>query len=312
MPAAVDLVNPVVPLQGYPAPGYGALDLRRAMNALGREGVVGLTDFQVTPTAGGNTLAVDVNPGQALVQGDTVAYQGLYYVERDTAISGGARLDVAQANASNPRIDAIDIQIYDTVYDGSGDSLARVLYQQGTPTATATLANPLGAPTLPASALRLALIQVSTSTTTISTANLLDVRPYVRPSIQFERTFVFPDSDYVSSSSASSLALSSYNNGLQYMSVRPGSLVYLNRVRMRHNGTGAQPWTLLKRGASVATSNGTTIPHNTGTTVSEYVFPTSPVSTRQILDNDTLELRLGTYTAGTFNQTYTVVFDLFL
>lgn len=73
-----------------------------------------------------NPLAVTIDPGAAL-------YNGVYGWASDTAITGS----VDPADANNPRMDAIYIQVNDSsAGDGSGALSAPVLYVAGAPAAT--------------------------------------------------------------------------------------------------------------------------------------------------------------------------------
>lgn len=97
------------------------------------------TDLEVTTGASG--LNVSVAAGNAWVQGDGRATQGLYFCYVPTANT----VTMPAANATNPRVDAVILCIDDADVSGS-TSQWRVTYQQGTATAGATLANLTGAP----------------------------------------------------------------------------------------------------------------------------------------------------------------------
>lgn len=198
MPASVDLATPPVPIQGVPGAGYNAIDLRRALQALGKEGVVDINDMKVTQRAAGAGLAVDVSVGQALVQGDTVPYQGLYYALLETALTGATEITATSGHATLPRVDAVYLEIKDDFYDSSGLNKGTVRYAAGTATATAQASNPsgagylLGAPTIPNTALVLAYIQMAAAASTVPTASIFDARVSSRPAFQLDRSIVVP------------------------------------------------------------------------------------------------------------------------
>ena len=169
-----------IPLQGRPAPGYGALDIRRFLGVALQEGVVGATDFKIVQRAGGAGLGVDVTAGEAVVQGDSISRQGLYYAVLESNLTGGTEVTASAGDATNPRIDQVVLEIKDNAHDGSGLNTARVRIITGTPTAGATLDNRLGAAALPASCLRLADFLMPAAGATVTTANIRDRRPWAR------------------------------------------------------------------------------------------------------------------------------------
>lgn len=172
-----------VPLQGVPAPGYNALDLRRRMIGQVQEGVsvFGLTtgDFKVAQRAAGAGLGVDVAAGEALVQGDSLSQQGLYYCLLSAALTAATQIDIA-AGGAQPRVDQVVLEVKDTQHDGSGLNVGRVRVVQGTETPGATLDNRLGAAALPTSAIRLADVLVAAGAVQVATANIRDRRPWAR------------------------------------------------------------------------------------------------------------------------------------
>lgn len=176
------MANPVVlagqpvPLQAVTAPGFNAVDIRRAISALAQEGVVAATDFKVSQDTGAN-MRVSVALGEALVTGDSVLHQGEYYCRLAAADN---TLDVPAADGANPRIDQIVLEVKDDIHDGSGLSQQRLRTVAGTPTAGATLANRNGAAALPSSCLRLADVLVPAASAAVTTANILDRRPWAR------------------------------------------------------------------------------------------------------------------------------------
>lgn len=146
--------NGLVPTQAGvgSAPGFDAIDFRRAWAAMYREGVLDAAAWEVTPGAGMQvSIAADV--AGAYVEGDAVAHQGLYHVAPHAS---AITLTADAAHGSLPRVDMVVLRAYDTTHDASGLNEARVEIIAGTPSAGATTANRVGAATVPDSALRLA------------------------------------------------------------------------------------------------------------------------------------------------------------
>lgn len=156
-------------------PGYDAIDVRRMDSSGLGEGVLSPTAWAVSQRAAGANMSVDVaaNVAAALVKGDAVTDQGLYRVQpHSTTIN----VDIATADATNPRNDRIVLEIKDNEHDGSGSNLAQVRAITGTPTGGASLSNLTGAPALPSSAMHLAYVNVPASDTTIADAQILNGR----------------------------------------------------------------------------------------------------------------------------------------
>jgi hypothetical protein len=159
------------------SPGYDAIDLRRMIQAStsGQAGVFSSTAWKVSEASGGAnmTVLVDANAGIARVDGTSVTHQGPYIVAPHSV---DITLDVTTANATNPRIDMVVLQVRDHTHDASGANDARVRILTGTATSGATLDNRTGAPALPANSIRLADILVPATDTTISNAQIRDRR----------------------------------------------------------------------------------------------------------------------------------------
>ena len=143
---------------------YGASDFRLPSSSLiAQNGVVGTSDMQVTAPSSG--LSVNIATGQAWVQGTQSPFQGSYYVYNDATYS----LPIGAANASNPRIDLIGIQIIDAAYGGGTSSTAFVDIQ-GVPAPTPS------APSAPANFLTLAQVTVPAGATSIISGDIADKR----------------------------------------------------------------------------------------------------------------------------------------
>ena len=128
---------------------YDAEFLRMAQQAamVNGEGIVPTAAFNaVLPgdllvTTGGVGLNVSAAPGRSMVQGDGRSTQGLYFCYVDVAKT----VTMPAANAVNPRIDAVILQVEDSDVTGANNDWL-VTFQQGTATAGATLANLTGGP----------------------------------------------------------------------------------------------------------------------------------------------------------------------
>jgi hypothetical protein len=147
---------------------YSAKDLRRFLSIGREQGVIAAGDFAVSERGAGANLSVDVDPGEALIQGDTSTDQGLYYVN-ETATTN---VSITAADATNPRIDRVVLEILDHDEDAGGSYFARIRVVDGTPTSGATLVNLTGAATVPDDALLLANVSVPALDTTISDAQI--------------------------------------------------------------------------------------------------------------------------------------------
>lgn len=128
-------------------------------------GVVNVSDFAVTQRGAGANMSVDVASGYAWVRGTENAHQGAYHVYNDATVN----LSIAAADATNPRIDLVVIKVQDAFYSGATRS-ASVTVVTGTAAASPT------DPTIPANALVLARVRVAATVTTITTADITDVR----------------------------------------------------------------------------------------------------------------------------------------
>lgn len=161
------------------APGYDAIDLRRALGVALQEGAVEANAYKVSQRAASANMSVDIaaTSGTCLVQGDFVSGQGLYPVPPHSATINET---ISAADASNPRIDQVVLELQDNTHDSSGASRARVRVINGTPTSGATLDNRTGAASLPSSCMRLADVLVGAGVTSITTSNIRGRRPWAR------------------------------------------------------------------------------------------------------------------------------------
>src|SRR3954463_3882264 len=106
------------------ATSYDAISARRFWTGFERgEGVSTYGSFRVSQRGAGVNMSVDVNMDDgAYVRGDAVTLQGLYYVSPHSATINEV---VTTADATNPRIDRIVLEIKDNTHDASGSSLAQ-------------------------------------------------------------------------------------------------------------------------------------------------------------------------------------------
>jgi hypothetical protein len=152
---------------------YDARRLRFLFRGLTSEGIGADGEFAVSQRAAGANLTVDVAAGRAWIEGDDTARQGLYHIYNDAPVN----VALPAADPANPRIDQVVLRIYDTTVIGGGIDEARFEIAQGTPTAGASLANPLGIAAVPASALPLARVLVGAGAASVANAQIQNVAP---------------------------------------------------------------------------------------------------------------------------------------
>jgi microcystin-dependent protein len=145
-----------------------ALDLRRYLSFGLSEGVGSTADLVTVQRAAGANMSVDIGTGEALVQGDSVAFQGRYYVLNDAVYN---LTGFSAAHATLPRIDRVTIRLRDAFH---GDAANDVSFQiiTGTATSGANLSNLTGAGAIPASQVLLANILIPAASTSITTGNI--------------------------------------------------------------------------------------------------------------------------------------------
>jgi hypothetical protein len=115
-------------------------------------------------------MSVQVAAGTAVVQGDDNSLQGLYHVWNDAA----ATLVISAADATNPRRDIIVARVRDAYYTGATNAFALEVIT-GTPAA-----GPAD-PTIPNNCLSLARVAVAALASSITNANITNLRPITRP-----------------------------------------------------------------------------------------------------------------------------------
>lgn len=129
-----------------------------------REGIAAPGDMKVTqlPTP---SRDVRVALGGCFVKGDDAADQGAYFIWNDANLD----LAIAAADATNPRKDIVVCRVKDAEYTGAINA-ASIEVITGTPAVTPA------EPALPATAHKLAVLDVAAGATSITDANITDTR----------------------------------------------------------------------------------------------------------------------------------------
>jgi hypothetical protein len=151
------------------APSYSAREWRLLVDALcTAEGVVGLGDLKVGPRGAGANFSVDIAAGKAVVQGDSISGQGKY-VAASTAVENRGT-GVIAAPASGTRHYLIALRVFDRQSDsGAAYGFDLVIVP---PSGTGALA------AVPPTAIPLADVSVASGQTSITAANIVDLRPF--------------------------------------------------------------------------------------------------------------------------------------
>lgn len=131
----------------------------------GIEQVLGAGDLLLTATSG---LGVSVAAGACVVQGDTNPGQGLYYCRNDAAVAFNH-----VAPSVNPKVDLVVARAYDSFEIGSGLDKWQIEIVPGVPQSGASLTDVATWPAVPASAMPIAAVRV----TTAGAVTVLDLRP---------------------------------------------------------------------------------------------------------------------------------------
>ena len=130
------------------------------------EGVTSSTGLVVSENSGGANMTVDVAAGRAWVAGDDdTESQPIYHCHS----TGVVDLDVAAADVTNDRIDLVVLEVLDSAFTGASE-LGRIRIITGTPAATPAR------PTLPDTALPLALVNVTANASSVTDADIDDMR----------------------------------------------------------------------------------------------------------------------------------------
>lgn len=129
------------------------------------EGVTSSGSMAVSQRGAGANMSVDVAAGQGLVKGDDNSAQGLYGVWNDAT----KNLTISAADGTNPRRDIIVARVKDAYYSGATNAFSLEVIT-GTPAGT-----PVD-PTIPNNCLPLARVAVAAGATSITNANITDLR----------------------------------------------------------------------------------------------------------------------------------------
>lgn len=134
-----------------------------------RQGVVKSTDLAVTQNGTPN-MSVNVAAGAVAIDGTESTTQGFYHFVNDATLN----VAIAAANATNPRIDLIVAKVQDAQYSGATNA-ASIVAVTGT-----AAASPV-APAAPANSVILAQVAVAALASSITNANITDVRTFAGP-----------------------------------------------------------------------------------------------------------------------------------
>lgn len=129
-------------------------------------GVTGRNQFKVSQRSAGANMSVDVSGGTALVTGTSVSLQGTYMCISDAT----ENIEVPAPPTSGSRKHRVVLQVKDKLYDGTLDAdtyefAIELLEDDGS-----------GTPDLPASAINLAFVTVSSGQSSVTDDNIQDIR----------------------------------------------------------------------------------------------------------------------------------------
>lgn len=130
-------------------------------------GIINAGDLAVSQNGTPN-MSVNVATGGCFIRGTENANQGAYHLWNDATVN----LAITAADATNPRRDFIIAQVRDAYYSGSSKD-ARITVVTGTPAASPSDPSLSSFP----NALVLARVAVAANATSVTTANITDLRP---------------------------------------------------------------------------------------------------------------------------------------
>lgn len=125
------------------------------------------TEFVVNQT-GTPSMSIEVGSGVCYVPGSEASAQGVYCCINDNMVTK----TVTAAHGTLPRIDSVIARVYDSAFSGATNAWA-IEVIAGTAASSPT------APALPANSLRLYNINVGAAVSSITNANLVDVRAHL-------------------------------------------------------------------------------------------------------------------------------------
>jgi len=237
----VSIINPPV-FFGLASHQYPANRVRRLIGGLlhNIDGVATPTDLLVTPTAP-VSMSVTLTPGAGFVTGTTIAGQGIYMVENDAAVTVGPFASVA----SGSRIDLVVARIRDGAPDGGADPANTAGFEiiQGIAAATPSW------PSIPASCLVLAAVQITAGDTAINAGNITSYRPVVAGAAPSPIVYEPPYAGAVSMGSEASPTPVVFTGGSSAIPLPPGR--WHCRARVRVGGPFGHYLIDARRGATV-------------------------------------------------------------
>ena len=159
---------------------YAARLDRGLVEAFGTEGVVyGVGNhLKVTERSAGPNFSVDIATGAGIVAGDDQANQGSYFVRNGGVIN----VAVTSPDPSNPRIDAVVVQVRDTQAGGEAGTVCEARVIAG---GAAAVPSP---PAIPATAMLLAYIDVPVGLSAVTNAKITDERVLARTTVTVSAT----------------------------------------------------------------------------------------------------------------------------
>lgn len=138
---------------------------RLSMQALySTTGIIGANSLSVSQS-GTPGMSVVIASGWAAIVGTTQANMGVYTAYND----GNSTATITTANATNPRIDLVCLTVNDAYYTGSLNNIV-INVVAGTPAGSPAV------PSTPANSIALAQVYVGANVTSITNANITDVR----------------------------------------------------------------------------------------------------------------------------------------
>jgi len=148
---------------------YSATEVRALPAAIFRGGIISAGDLKVVQRAAGTNMSVDVAAGVAAIPGTDAVGQGTY-ICTSTAVEN---LSIGAApSAGNTRLDLIIAEVRDADVNAGANNDWQLRVVAGTPASTPT------EPSLPVSAIPLALVTVASGTAAVTNAMIANRRTF--------------------------------------------------------------------------------------------------------------------------------------
>ena len=279
-------------------------------------GVLGAASYAVTAT--GSSMVLTVASGQAVVAGASTATQGSYVAVNDAATT----FTVSTADATNPRIDIIYLQVNDSAYSGATNSVT-LSYLAGVPAVSPVAPTPTGSATYYV----LAQIAVAANATTISQSNVTDLRaPAQSPLVQGAQQTLHLNANGTALATGSSLfglttrpyllagrtyaidfcmPFTKTTNGIVYPQFASSTASVLNGGVTQVDSAGT-----VTGAVSVAATNGGATTSSTFTTATNYVITVKGQFTPSSTTRLGVNIQTGAGTVTPLIGTYLTVTDL--